>query len=122
MFLGIFFVSKGDWHSGSGMFDDLFGNFFGGNRQGFEKNWRESKESRDREAELTVSFEEAALGGTKTIRISGAKDQSLKVRIPAKKVGDTMDIGMCAAFLCSDAARYITGSCITVDGGALIGF
>lgn len=43
-------------------------------------------------------------------------------RIPAKAVGDPMDVGMCAAFLCSDAARYITGSCIPVDGGALIGF
>ncbi len=43
-------------------------------------------------------------------------------RIPAKSVGDPMDIGMCAAFLCSDAARYISGTCIPVDGGALIGF
>ena len=43
-------------------------------------------------------------------------------RIPAKSVGDPMDVGMAAAFLCSDAARYITGSCIPVDGGALIGF
>lgn len=43
-------------------------------------------------------------------------------RIPAKDVGDPMDVGMCAAFLCSDAARYISGSCIPVDGGALIGF
>lgn len=43
-------------------------------------------------------------------------------RIPAKRVGDPMDVGMCAAFLCSDAARYITGACIPVDGGALIGF
>lgn len=43
-------------------------------------------------------------------------------RIPAKKIGDPMDIGMCAAFLCSDAARYITGACIPVDGGGLIGF
>lgn len=43
-------------------------------------------------------------------------------RIPMSKVGDPMDIGMAAVFLCSDAARYITGSCIPVDGGALIGF
>lgn len=43
-------------------------------------------------------------------------------RIPAKKVGEPMDIGMVAAFLCSDAARYISGTCIPVDGGALIGF
>ncbi len=43
-------------------------------------------------------------------------------RIPAKSVGDPMDVGMAAAFLCSDAARYISGSCIPVDGGALIGF
>lgn len=43
-------------------------------------------------------------------------------RIPAKSVGDSMDVGMCAAFLCSDAARYISGTCVPVDGGALIGF
>lgn len=43
-------------------------------------------------------------------------------RIPANEVGDPMDIGMCAAFLCSEAARYISGTCIPVDGGALIGF
>ncbi|TCO68808.1 SDR family NAD(P)-dependent oxidoreductase [Marinisporobacter balticus] len=43
-------------------------------------------------------------------------------RIPTKTIGDPMDVGMCAAFLCSDAARYITGACIPVDGGALIGF
>ena len=43
-------------------------------------------------------------------------------RIPAGHVGDPMDVGMCAAFLASDAARYITGACIPVDGGGLIGF
>lgn len=43
-------------------------------------------------------------------------------RIPMSRVGDPMDVGMAAAFLCSDAARYITGTCLPVDGGALIGF
>lgn len=43
-------------------------------------------------------------------------------RIPMKKVGDPADIGMAAVFLASDAAKYITGVCLPVDGGALIGF
>lgn len=43
-------------------------------------------------------------------------------RIPMKSVGDPMDIGMATVFLCTDAARYITGVCLPVDGGALIGF
>jgi len=43
-------------------------------------------------------------------------------RIPMKTVGDPMDIGMAAVFLSSDAARYINGVCLPVDGGALIGF
>lgn len=43
-------------------------------------------------------------------------------RIPMNKVGSAMDIGMAAVFLCSDAAGYITGTCLPVDGGALIGF
>ena len=43
-------------------------------------------------------------------------------RIPAGRVGEPMDVGMCAAFLASDAARYISGACIPVDGGGLIGF
>ncbi len=43
-------------------------------------------------------------------------------RIPMGKVGDPVDIGTAAAFLCSDAAKYISGVCLPVDGGALIGF
>lgn len=43
-------------------------------------------------------------------------------RIPMKQVGDPMDIGMAAVYLASDAARYVNGVCIPVDGGALVGF
>lgn len=43
-------------------------------------------------------------------------------RIPMKRVGEAQDIGTAAVFLCSDAAKYINGVCLPVDGGALIGF
>ena len=43
-------------------------------------------------------------------------------RIPMKKTGLPIDIGMAAVFLSSDAAQYISGVCLPVDGGALIGF
>ncbi|MDR2390542.1 MAG: SDR family oxidoreductase, partial [Planctomycetota bacterium] len=43
-------------------------------------------------------------------------------RIPMKKIGHPDDIGMAAVFLASEAARYINGVCLPVDGGALIGF
>lgn len=41
-------------------------------------------------------------------------------KIPAGRVGEPEDIADAAAFLCSDAARYIYGSSIVVDGGMLL--
>jgi 3-oxoacyl-[acyl-carrier protein] reductase len=38
--------------------------------------------------------------------------------IPAGVIGDPMDFGRVAAFLCSEHARYITGTAVAVDGGA----
>lgn len=37
--------------------------------------------------------------------------------IPLKRFGQVEDIANCAAFLVSDDASYITGQCISVDGG-----
>ena len=38
--------------------------------------------------------------------------------IPLGYVGDCRrDVGPAVAWLCSDAAHYVTGACITVDGG-----
>lgn len=38
--------------------------------------------------------------------------------IPAGMIGDPRDFGQVAAFLCSEAAKYVTGTATTVDGGA----
>lgn len=37
--------------------------------------------------------------------------------VPAGKLGDPQDFGRVVAFLCSEAARFITGAAIPVDGG-----
>ena len=38
-------------------------------------------------------------------------------RIPAGRWGDPSDMGGCAVFLASDAAAYVHGVTIPVDGG-----
>lgn len=44
------------------------------------------------------------------------EEQYLRV-IPARRFGMPDEIGTLIVFLCSDAASYITGACITIDGG-----
>ena len=41
-------------------------------------------------------------------------------RTPMKKIGDPGDVSSLAVFLCLPAASYITGQCISVDGGFTI--
>lgn len=50
-----------------------------------------------------------------------AKEGGLAARIPAGGPGTPDDVGTLARFLCSDAARYITGAVHTVDGGRSLG-
>jgi 3-oxoacyl-[acyl-carrier protein] reductase len=43
---------------------------------------------------------------------------ALRADIPVGEVGDPADFGAAAAFLCSEQARFITGTSLLVDGGA----
>ncbi|MCB1123944.1 MAG: SDR family oxidoreductase [Verrucomicrobiae bacterium] len=43
-------------------------------------------------------------------------------RTPMKRFGEASDIGNAAVFLCSPAARFITGHQLVVDGGASVSF
>ena len=51
-----------------------------------------------------------------------ARKERILARTPAKRFGTAADIGKSAAFLASDAAAFITGICLPVDGGNSIGF
>jgi NAD(P)-dependent dehydrogenase (short-subunit alcohol dehydrogenase family) len=46
-------------------------------------------------------------------------ERQLTARIPQARLGEPEDIVGAVLFLCSDAARYITGQTIYVDGGTL---
>jgi len=48
--------------------------------------------------------------------------QKILGRTPMARLGDPEDVGWAAVYLCSPAARFITGVVLPVDGGASIGF
>ena len=45
--------------------------------------------------------------------------EEIRSRIPAGEWGEVEDLGACAVYLASDAANYVTGITIPVDGGIL---
>ena len=70
-----FSTDGGNWDFSSFGDDDFLRSLFGNNSGG--------RQSLDVKADLTISFEEAALGCTKTIRVDGIDSPSLQVHIPA---------------------------------------
>ena len=51
-----------------------------------------------------------------------ARREKIIGRTPMGKFGDAEDIGWAAVYLCSPAAKFVTGVVLPVDGGASIGF
>lgn len=49
------------------------------------------------------------------------REAAIMARTPQKRVGDPADVGGAAVFLASDAARFVTGVILPVDGGYLAG-
>lgn len=56
---------------------------------------------------------------TEALRDDPDRSKAILDRIPAGRWGKPEDIGGTVAFLCSPAARYVTGAVINVDGGWL---
>jgi NAD(P)-dependent dehydrogenase (short-subunit alcohol dehydrogenase family) len=48
-------------------------------------------------------------------------EEAVARHMPLRRLGEPVDIANAAVFLCSDAASWITGATLVVDGGALLG-
>ena len=44
-----------------------------------------------------------------------------EMMVPMRRLGEPEDIANVALFLCSDAAGYVTGETLVVDGGTMLG-
>ena len=51
-----------------------------------------------------------------------ARLQKILARTPLGRVGEPLDVGYAAVYLSSAAAKFVSGVCLPVDGGASIGF
>jgi 2-deoxy-D-gluconate 3-dehydrogenase len=60
-----------------------------------------------------------ATNNTEALRADETRNAAILDRIPAGRWGDAADIGGAAVFLASDAARYVHGHILAVDGGWL---
>ena len=56
--------------------------------------------------------------------LAGDSDRTAKIlsRTPSRRLGEPSDIGWASAYLCSDAAKFVNGHTLLVDGGAVTGF
>ncbi len=58
----------------------------------------------------------------KALSGDAARKAKILSRTPLNKFGEPDDIGWAAVYLCSPAAKFVTGVVLPVDGGAAIGF
>ena len=48
-------------------------------------------------------------------------EEAIAARVPRPRLGEPEDVAKAAVFLCSDAADWITGHTLVVDGGMMLG-
>jgi len=68
-------------------------------------------------AKRGVTVNVLAPGFIETEMTSGLPREQLLAQIPAGRFGKPEDVAAAAVFLCSDAAGYITGAVLSVNGG-----
>ena len=75
-------------------------------------------------ASRNVTCNLVAPGPIATAMLDGVSDErqaELTKLVPLARLGTPDEVGATVAFLCSEAAGYITGACVPVDGGLSMG-
>ena len=73
-------------------------------------------------ADYNIQVNALTVGAVATELTSGDRADALLTAIPAGRVGDVDEVANLALFCASDDCHYLTGACITVDGGLTLGF
>lgn len=68
-------------------------------------------------ARKKVTVNAVAPGFIRTDMVEGLDEAELRKTIPAARFGEPEEVAALVAFLASDEASYITGECISIDGG-----
>ncbi|MCL4143767.1 UNVERIFIED_CONTAM: hypothetical protein GTU68_008663 [Idotea baltica] len=70
---------------------------------------------------ITINSLQPGSHATDRLVNAGIDLEAAAKNTPTRTIGTAEDFGKIAAFLCSDAAKFVTGSAIAVDGGAYAG-
>src|SRR5206468_8795745 len=79
----------------------------------FSSRRRHTRSDRDWSSDVCSSD----LGAFSRLMPDPSLEEMARNRVPLKRFGTPREIADAAAFLMSDGAGYITGDCLTVDGG-----
>ena len=86
------------------------------------REWIEKRQPRMRLQPARLVFIDETAVNTKMTRLRGRsrRGERLRAAAPFGRWGKPDDIGGAAVFLCSEAASFITGTILPVDGGYMV--